>query len=72
MHSWVLTLSQTDRFCLLCSVQNALSPGQIFLMIHLLDTFGFAVDAIGAHVPPPSQRGGTSFMIGPIKVVHNH
>jgi hypothetical protein len=52
------------------SSQNALSPGQIFLTIHLLDTFGFAVDAIGQHIPPSSQRGGSGFMIGPVKVAY--
>jgi hypothetical protein len=57
---------------LCCTLQNALSPGQIFLTIHLLDTFGFAVDAIGQHIPPASQRSGSGFMIGPIKVVADH
>jgi len=52
----------------LAKLVNALSPGQIFLTIHLLDTFGFAVDAIGAAVPPPSGRSGKGFMIGPVMV----
>lgn len=55
---------------LLHHLQNALSPGQIFLTIHLLDTFGFAVDAIGQHIPPSSARSGSGFMIGPVKVVY--
>lgn len=50
-------------------LQNALSPGQIFLTIHLLDTFGFTVDAIAKHIPDSTQRGDKGFMIGPIKVV---
>lgn len=53
-------------------MQNALSPGQIFLTIHLLDTFGFAVDAIGQHIPDASQRGGKGFMIGPVKVAYEN
>jgi hypothetical protein len=60
---------------LLChfhALQNALSPGQIFLTIHLLDTFGFAVDAIGQHIPDSSQRAGNGFNIGPIRVAYEH
>jgi hypothetical protein len=53
-------------------LQNALSPGQIFLTIHLLDTFGFAVDAIGRHIPDSSQRQGSGFMIGPVRVVYEN
>jgi hypothetical protein len=51
--------------------QNALSPGQIALSITLLDKFGFAVDAIGQHIPPAAARSsGSSFSIGPVRVMH--
>lgn len=58
--------------CQFDALQNALSPGQIFLTIHLLDTFGFAVDAIGQHIPDSTQRGGSGFNIGPIRVAYEH
>lgn len=50
--------------------QNALSPGQIFLTIHLLDTFGFSLDAIGQHIPSSSERKGDGFSIGGVKVAY--
>ncbi|KAF6258081.1 hypothetical protein COO60DRAFT_1520690 [Scenedesmus sp. NREL 46B-D3] len=59
-----LSMEQVVSFA---RVVNSLSPGQITLTIHLLDTFGFAVDAIGQHIPQ-STSGASSFWIGPIKV----
>jgi hypothetical protein len=50
--------------------QNALSPGQIFLTIHLLDTFGFKIDAIGQNIPDSSERKGDGFSIGGVKVAY--
>jgi hypothetical protein len=59
-----LTMQQVESFA---KVVNSLSPGQIVLSIHLLVTFGFAVDAIGQHIPQTSS-GTSSYWIGPIKV----
>jgi hypothetical protein len=59
-----ITMEQVTSFA---KVVNSLSPGQIVLSIHLLDTFGFAVDAIGQHIPQVSSSA-SSFWIGPIKV----
>jgi hypothetical protein len=59
-----ITIEQVTSFA---KVVNSLSPGQIVLSIHLLDTFGFAVDAIGQHIPQVSSSA-SSFWIGPIKV----
>jgi hypothetical protein len=59
-----LTMEQVVSFA---KVVQSLSPGQIVLSIHLLDTFGFAVDAIGQHIPQVSS-GASSYWIGPIKV----
>ncbi|WIA19626.1 hypothetical protein OEZ85_005563 [Tetradesmus obliquus] len=61
-----LSMEQVESFA---KLTNSLSPGQIVLSIHLLDTFGFAVDAIGQHIPQQqASSGAPSFWIGPIKV----
>eukprot|EP00775_Hariotina_reticulata_P009151 gene9151-9319_t len=60
-----LTDSQVDT---VIKLVNALSPGQITLTLHLLSTFGFAIDAIGQAIPSSNKRG-SSFFIGPVKVI---
>jgi hypothetical protein len=59
-----INMEQVTSFA---KLTNTLSPGQIVLAIHLLDTFGFAVDAIGQNIPTVSSSA-SSFWIGPIKV----
>ncbi|KAF8062900.1 hypothetical protein HT031_003738 [Scenedesmus sp. PABB004] len=54
-----------DQVDMMAALLRALSPGQVTLALHLLSTFGFAVDAIGAAIPAASPAGGGAVMIGP-------